>query len=142
MDVQTYLRTRKEALRNHTGAVKNYTVFDFNYIPDQPLMRDEAKTIIDAILRYAHTGIPKNLAIFGSRGSGKTLMMRYLAQELHGDNTVTILYCNIRNHNTSFRPWPISCTSHHAAPASTSSSPVSATPTRARPWSSWTKSTR
>ena len=103
MDVQTYLRTRKEALRNHTGAVKNYTVFDFNYIPDQPLMRDEAKTIIDAILRYAHTGIPKNLAIFGSRGSGKTLMMRYLARELHADNTVTILYCNIRNHNTSFK---------------------------------------
>ena len=103
MDVQTYLRTRKEALRNHTGAVKNYTVFDFNYIPDQPLMRDEAKTIIDAILRYAHTKNNKNLAIFGSRGSGKTLMMRYLAQELHGDNTVTILYCNIRNHNTSFK---------------------------------------
>ena len=55
MDVQTYLRTRKEALRNHNSAVKNFSVFDFNYIPDQPLMRDEAKTIIDAILdRLVH----------------------------------------------------------------------------------------
>lgn len=103
MDVKTYLHTRKEALGKQTGAIKDYSVFDFNYIPEQPLMRNEARIIIDAILRYEHTGIPKNLALFGSRGSGKTLMVRYLAQELQADHTVTTVYCNVRNHNTSFK---------------------------------------
>ena len=103
MDVKTYLHTRKEALGRQTSAIRDYTVFDFNYIPDQPLMRDEARIIVDAILQYGHTGIPKNLALFGSRGSGKTLMVRYIAQELHADQTVRIIYCNVRNHNTSFK---------------------------------------
>lgn len=103
MDVKTYLYARKEALNKQTGAIKDYSVFDFSYIPDQPLMRNEAKLIIDAVLRYSHTGIPKNLALFGSRGSGKTLMVRYIAQELQADNTVAIEYCNMRNHNTSFK---------------------------------------
>lgn len=85
------------------GSVVDFSVFDFNYIPDQPLMREEAKPIIDAILRYDHTGIPKNMAIFGSRGSGKTLLVRFLASELSGDLSVPMLYCNVRNHNTSFK---------------------------------------
>ena len=103
MDVKTYLQTRKEALGKQTSAIKDFTVFDFNYIPDQPLMREEARVIIDAILQYSHTRIPKNLALFGSRGSGKTLMVRYIAQELQTDQAVTLVYCNVRNHNTSFK---------------------------------------
>ena len=82
MDVRAYLRGRKEQLEEETGAVKDFSVFDFSYIPEHPLMRAEGKILIDALLRYDHTGIPKNLALFGSRGSGKTLMVRYLSKEL------------------------------------------------------------
>jgi Cdc6-like AAA superfamily ATPase len=103
MDVQAYLEGRKEQIKKEAGKVKDFSVFDFSYIPSQPVMREEAKILIDAVLRYDHTGIPKNLALFGSRGSGKTLMVRYLAKELHSEGGVKILYANVRNHNTSFK---------------------------------------
>ena len=103
MDVQAYLNGRKEQIKKEAGRVKDFSVFDFSHIPPQPVMREEAKVLIDAVLRYDHTGIPKNLALFGSRGSGKTLMVRYLAKELHSEDGVKILYCNVRNHNTSFK---------------------------------------
>ena len=103
MNVRDYLRGKKERLSQETSRIKNFSVFDFAYIPSQPIMRDEAKTIIDALLRYDHTGIPKNLAIVGSRGSGKTLMLRYLARELETETNLTIRYVNVRNHNTSFK---------------------------------------
>lgn len=94
MDVHGYLRERKEELKKETSVVRDFSVFDFNYIPPQPVMREETKVLIDAILRYDHTGIPKNLAIFGSRGSGKTLMVRYLAKELRAETALRILYAN------------------------------------------------
>lgn len=103
MDVQGYLRERREELKKETSVVTDFSVFDFSYIPAQPVMRVETKLLIDAILRYDHTGIPKNLAIFGSRGSGKTLMVRYLAKALQAETTITILYANVRHHNTSFK---------------------------------------
>jgi len=103
VNVQAYLQRRKDELKQQAGIVKDFSVFDFSYIPEQPVMRDESKILIDAILRYDHSGIPKNLAIFGSRGSGKTLMVRYLAKELRGETTLHILYANVRNHNTSFK---------------------------------------
>jgi len=80
MDVRSYLRGRKERIRKEAGKVKDFSVFDFSFIPDRPLMREEAKPVADALLRYDHTGVPKNLALFGSRGCGKTLMLRYLAK--------------------------------------------------------------
>ena len=103
MDVRAYLRGRKEQLEEETGVVKEFSVFDFSYIPEHPLMRAEAKILIDALLRYDHTGIPKNLALFGSRGSGKTLMVRYLSKELAAETGLSMLYVNVRNHNTSFK---------------------------------------
>lgn len=103
LDVQGYLRQRKEELKKEANIVRNFSVFDFNYIPAQPVMREETKVLIDAVLRYDHTGIPTNLAIFGSRGSGKTLMVRYLAKELGAETTLRVLYANVRHHNTSFK---------------------------------------
>jgi ABC-type uncharacterized transport system fused permease/ATPase subunit len=41
-------------------------------------MREEAKPIIDACLRFHTTGIPNHLFVFGSSGSGKTLMVRHI----------------------------------------------------------------
>lgn len=103
IDVKTYLKNRRGQLKSRVDIIKDYSIFDFNHIPEQPVLRSELRNVIDAILLYAHTGIPKNVAIIGSRGSGKTLGVRFLAQEIQSEEDITILYCNIRNHNTSFK---------------------------------------
>jgi len=83
--------------------IKNHRVFDFNYIPEKPLMREEVKPIVDALLRYKKTGIPNNLLIVGSRGSGKTLIVKYLMNLPRMKNNLMFEYANCRNHNTSFK---------------------------------------
>lgn len=103
MDIDRYLAAKKEDLTRKTSVVKNFNVFDLSYLPEQPLLREEAKAIIDAIVRYDHTGIPNNLLIHGARGSGKTVMLRYLARALQGKIAVEILYVSCRQHNTSFK---------------------------------------
>jgi len=83
--------------------ITDFRVFDFNYIPDEPLMREEVKPIVDASLRYLKTGIANHLFIFGSRGSGKTLMIKYIQRLLAKQGNVDVLYVNCRQHNTSFK---------------------------------------
>jgi archaeal cell division control protein 6 len=101
MEIEEYLHEKAKRLEKASRFIKDYRVFDFNYIPPQPLMREEVKPVADAILRYHRTGIPNNLLIVGSRGSGKTLLVRYLAQRLKSG--LRFLYVNCRHHNTSFK---------------------------------------
>jgi cell division control protein 6 len=54
-------------------------------------------------LRYLKTGIPNHLLIVGSRGSGKTLLVRYLMQRLIDGSRAQSFYVNCRHHNTSFK---------------------------------------
>jgi len=103
MDIATYLREQKQRLADTSQIVRDYSVFDFNYVPDRPLMREESKRIIDAMLRFEASGIPSNLAIIGSRGSGKTLTLRYLQHSLKEQTGLQVLYANCRAHNTSFK---------------------------------------
>lgn len=102
MDIQDYVAQRELELRQAAGNIRNFRVFDFNYIPEKPLMREEVKPIADALLRYAKTGIANHLLIFGSRGSGKTLTVKYLARLLK-ESGLRSLYINCRSHNTSFK---------------------------------------
>jgi hypothetical protein len=67
MKITDYLNRQAEALEESSRQIKDYRVFDFNHIPDEPLMREEAKPIIDACLRYLKTGIANHLFVFGSR---------------------------------------------------------------------------
>ena len=73
MDIENYLADKQANLEKSKSRISNIEVFDFNYIPDKPLMRDEIKPVIDALLRYQQTGIANNVLILGSRGSGKSL---------------------------------------------------------------------
>ena len=77
MDIEAYFE-KSEDQHCQSDAVKNYKVFDFSYIPQKPLMREECKPIIDAIMRFKVSEIPTNMAIIGSRGSGKTLTLQYI----------------------------------------------------------------
>ena len=104
MDPNDYLRTRRERVEQEVKNIKNFDVFDFNYVPDQPIERPEMDRIVDAILKYERSHIPTNIFAFGSRGCGKTLTVKYL-QRLFGENDAEakLLYVNGRENNTSFK---------------------------------------
>ena len=59
MNVDEYLTHRMTLLKEETAQIKDPRVFDFSYVPEQPLPRDEAKPIIDALLKYAQTVVPQ-----------------------------------------------------------------------------------
>ncbi len=103
MDFESYLRECQQRLSAATSRVKDFAVFDFNHIPDQPLMREECQRLIDIKLRFSLTGIPTHLAVIGSRGSGKTLTLKYLQTIIPSRTDLTVLYANCRTHNTSFK---------------------------------------
>lgn len=103
MKITDYLHQQTRAMERSTRQIRDFRVFDFNHIPEEPLMREEAKPVIDAYLRYLKTGIANHLFIFGSRGSGKTLMIKYIQRSLSNRRDADILYINCRQHNTSFK---------------------------------------
>lgn len=103
MEIEEYLVQKKKRLEKKVRRIKDHRVFDFNFIPDKPLMREEVKPIVDALLRYEKTGIPNNLLVVGSRGSGKTLIVRYLMNLLGSKNKLQFEYANCRCYNTSFK---------------------------------------
>jgi len=103
MDIAHYLRSQKKHLGQQAKRVKDFSVFDFDHVPAEPLLREEAKTIVDDILRFDLSRIPTHYAIIGSRGSGKTLTLKYLARVVPEQIGVDIAYVNCRQHNTSFK---------------------------------------
>ena len=103
MDLKRYLEEKRTSFNQENTSMIDYQVFDFNHMPDNPLIREETKQIVDAIIRYEKTGIPTNQVIFGSRGSGKTLTVKYLNQMLREDSELNILYANVRYYSTSFK---------------------------------------
>lgn len=103
MDIRQYLSERKASLDKSSERIRDFEVFDFNYVPDEPLMREEVKPVIDALLRYQQTQIANNVLILGSRGSGKSVLTRYLMKLLAKDGSLDFVYVNCRQHNTSFK---------------------------------------
>lgn len=103
MDVTAYLRRQQDQFGRSAEHVKDFSVFDFSYVPDEPLMRDECKRIIDALLRFDISRIPTHQVVIGSRGSGKTLTLKYLQRIIPTHTGLRILYANCREHNTSFK---------------------------------------
>ncbi len=103
MDIEQYLSERQTRFDKSRDKIHSFEVFDFNYIPERPLMREEVKPIIDALLRYQQTGIANNVLILGSRGSGKSVLARYLMKTLSEQGQLAFAYANCRQHNTSFK---------------------------------------
>ena len=103
MDIEDYLKRKRKRLEQVSRHIRDFRVFDFNYAPPSPIMREEIKPIADAILRYTKTGVPNNLLVIGSRGSGKTMLVRYLAEKLISGQGGRYFYINCRHHNTSFK---------------------------------------
>lgn len=103
MDIQHYLFQKQRDLAQASRQIRDGRVFDFNYIPPKPLMREELKPVIEALVRYQQTGIANHLLILGSRGSGKSVLARALMHLLSPDQGLHFAYANCRQHNTSFK---------------------------------------
>ena len=104
MDPAEYLREKRARVEEQVKNIRDFRVFDLNYVPDQPVERPEMDRIVQAILKYERSHIPTNIFAFGSRGCGKTLTMKYLQRlfrEAQGE--ARVLYVNAREHNTSFK---------------------------------------
>ena len=67
MDIAAYSRQQKEHLGQEAKSVKDFSVFDFDYVPEEPLLREEATLLIDELLRVDITGLPTHYAGIGSR---------------------------------------------------------------------------
>ena len=103
MDIAAYMKEQKERVTSETQRVKDPAVFTFHYEPDQPLIREECKKLINEMVRFDHTGIPDHHAVIGSRGSGKTLMIKYLQRVVPQYTNLDVLYANCRHTNTSYK---------------------------------------
>ena len=103
MDIEQYLSERRASLDRSSERIRDFEVFDFNYVPEKPLMREEVKPAIDALLRYQQTDIANNVLILGSRGSGKSVLTKYLMKLLAREGSLDFVYVNCRQHNTSFK---------------------------------------
>ncbi len=103
MDIASYLNNKRKNLGQSSANVKDFTVFDYNYIPEEPLERAEIREIVKHIVRFEISGIPTHMSIVGSRGSGKTLTLKYLQQIISRETELDVLYVNCRHHNTSFK---------------------------------------
>jgi Cdc6-like AAA superfamily ATPase len=103
MDIVSYLNKQKRNLGKEAEIVRDFSVFSFDHIPEQPVMRSEVKQLIDDLLRFEITGIPTHYVVIGSRGSGKTLTLKYLKRQIPEQTTLTMCYANCRTHNTSFK---------------------------------------
>lgn len=102
-DLLAYIEQSRREARQAASAVKDFRVFDFGYIPEAPFIRPELKKIINALVEYHETGIPRHLVLTGSRGAGKTLAMRYLEKALRSTLGLSFHGVNCRIHNSSFK---------------------------------------
>ena len=102
MDIGRYLVEKEGRFSKSAARLRDPRVFDFNYVPNEPLMRRELGPVVDALVRYAKTGIANHMLIVGSRGCGKTVSMLYL-QHLFKQRSLQFLYANCRTHNTSYK---------------------------------------
>ena len=103
MDITSYLNKKRITLVQSSTNIKDFSVFDYNYIPDEPVEREEIKEVIRKMLYFEMSAIPTHVAIVGSRGSGKTLLLKYLQRIISKETNLNVLYVNCRHHNTSFK---------------------------------------
>jgi Cdc6-like AAA superfamily ATPase len=102
-DLLAYIEQSRREAERVASNVKDFRVFSFEHIPDRPVIRPEVKRIVDCLVRYQKSGIPRHMAVFGARGCGKTLTFRYLERAFADKVKLPFFGVNCRVHNSSFK---------------------------------------
>lgn len=86
---------------------KDKHVFDKTYIPEKILHREEEMQTIAINLSQVMRGLrPNDMILYGKRGTGKTLVTKYVTGELvKTTRDVKIYNINLRGTRTNFRAW-------------------------------------
>jgi len=87
-----YIEQSREEAERVGSSVKDFRVFDFSFIPDKPLVRPETKRIIDCLVRYQKSRVPRNLIIVGPRGCRKPISGT--ADAKMRDLSLVLKYCS------------------------------------------------
>ncbi len=103
INVASYLAQQRDQAGKESRLIKDFSVFDFHHIPERPVVRDECKTLIDEMVRFEVSGIPTHHAVIGSRGSGKTLTVKYLQRVVPEHVELDVVYANCRHHSTTYK---------------------------------------
>ncbi len=109
VNLDTYYTESRKILERSAKQIKNPGVFDFNYLPKQVFIREEAKTILDNIVKFDRLRVPFNLFIYGARGSGKTVLLKYLTNYLKEKIKTPMMYIYSTRflHMVSPKPVPV-----------------------------------
>ncbi|OLS13542.1 MAG: cell division control protein 6 [Promethearchaeota archaeon CR_4] len=103
----------KQLFADYLTGVKIFNDRDYlspHFVPQEILHRDEQITQIAHILLIAlKGGIPSNILMYGSTGTGKTAAVKYVARKLqqqcqeNKERTPIFLYLNCQETNTTYR---------------------------------------
>lgn len=100
-EIQRILTRVREETKQDKKVIKKLQIFDFNYVPGKIFLRGEGELIVTNIVKFDELGTPFNLFIYGSRGSGKTVLLKYIQKTLGSKIETPMRYINCRFSNTS-----------------------------------------
>jgi cell division control protein 6 len=86
---------------------KDLHIFSKTYIPKKILYRDaEINNLVYNLSAVKRSGRPNDTILYGKRGTGKTLVTKYVTGELEkASSDVKIYLINLRGKNTNFKAW-------------------------------------
>jgi len=102
-ELWAYIEQSRQEAERVASSVKDFRVFNFDHIPDRPVIRPELKRIVDCLVRYQGSGVARHMVVFGARGCGKTLTFRYLEKAFSERLKLPFFGVNCRTHNSSFK---------------------------------------
>lgn len=74
-----------------------------DYKPDKILIRSELDKVTNALADYFNLNLPRHIIIYGSKGSGKTLIALTMKKALKENWDILYYYVNARENPTSVK---------------------------------------
>jgi len=71
-----------EFLKIERTVIKSPEVFSFAYVPEEIVERGETSRLYNEASKFINYGIPNNILLIGPPGSGKTVTLNYVRQQL------------------------------------------------------------
>jgi len=102
-DPKTFIEAKLRKRASESRNIRNPAVFDVGYRPTKILIRSEFERLADDLADYVNLGVPKHIAVYGSRGSGKTLGAITIAEALRESRGIPYFYVNVRENPTSVK---------------------------------------